>query len=45
MSEESTTLEAYLADHPRMIGVLFMLLLVLVQAGTVAAGSSANAGP
>lgn len=45
MSEERTTLEAYLADHPRMIGVLFTMLLLLAQAGTAAAGMSSNAGP
>lgn len=46
MSEERTLMEAYLADHPRMIGALFMLLLLLVQAGTAAAnGACSNAGP
>ena len=30
----------YLAQHPRMLGVLFALLLALSQAGTVAAGST-----
>ena len=32
---------AYLAEHPRMIGVLFTMMLLLTQAGNVAA-SNAN---
>lgn len=40
MSKE--TLKAYLADNPRMIGVLFTLLLILSQAGTVTAGNGAT---
>jgi len=36
----------YLAKHPRMIGVLFTILLLLTQVGEVAAGSNATtAGP
>ena len=36
----------YLADHPRMIGVLFTVTLLLLQAGTAAANmGSTNAGP
>lgn len=31
-------LTKYLKKHPRMIGVLFTIMLVLSQAGTVAAG-------
>lgn len=30
---------SYLAEHPRMIGVLFTALLLLSQAGTVIAGT------
>ena len=29
---------SYLAEHPRMIGVLFTMMLLLTQAGNVAAG-------
>lgn len=37
---------AYLAEHPKMSGVLFTVLLLLTQAGTVVAGDcSANPGP
>lgn len=41
-SEETT----FLAEHPRMIGVLFMLLVLLTKAGAAAgAASSVNPGP
>ena len=29
----------YLAEHPRMIGVLFTMMLLLTQAGNAMAGS------
>lgn len=46
MPEESSALAEHLAEHPRLIGALFTILLLLVQAGAVAAnGASANAGP
>ena len=38
-------LATYLAENPRMTGVLFTMVLVLSQAGSVAARCSANAGP
>ena len=39
-------LKAYLAEHPRMMGVLFTLLLLLSQAGNVVAGGGGSyAGP
>ncbi|EFW90571.1 hypothetical protein ZOD2009_18974 [Haladaptatus paucihalophilus DX253] len=34
-----------LADHPRLLGVLFTLSLLVLQFGTVLAGSGANSGP
>lgn len=42
-----TNLGAYLEEHPRMIGVLFTLLLLLSQAGTVLGGANggATSGP
>ena len=41
-----TKVSAYLAEHPKMAGVLFTVLLMLSQAGTVAAGQSSSiAGP
>ncbi len=35
----------YLAKHPRMIGALFTLFVLLSQAGSVAAGSMSQVGP
>ncbi|MFC7077441.1 DUF7503 family protein [Haloarcula halophila] len=41
-----TTMKEYLADHPRMIGALFTILLLLSQAGNVAANNGATiSGP
>lgn len=40
------TVASYLADHPKMTGVLFTAMMLLSQAGTVIAGnSSAGGGP
>lgn len=45
MSEDST-ISRYLAAHPRMLGALFTLLVLLNTAGTVVGGpGSATAGP
>ncbi|WP_275039963.1 DUF7503 family protein [Natronorubrum sulfidifaciens] len=38
-------LTQYLKNHPRMIGALFTILLVLSQAGTVAANNTGFLGP
>ena len=39
-------LKSFLADNPKMMGVLFTLVLFLSQAGTVAASITADgAGP
>lgn len=44
MSDDS--IKAYLANHPRMTGVLFTVLLLLTQAGNAAASMGAvTAGP
>ncbi len=40
-----TDLTHYLKKHPRMIGVLFTMLLAISQAGTVAANNSTYTGP
>lgn len=47
MSEtDDTTMAEFLKDHPRMTGVLFTMLLLLSEAGAVAATSgSTNVGP
>ncbi len=42
---DSSSVRSFLADHPRMTGVLFTMLLLLVQAGQVAAGGGAYNGP
>ncbi len=39
MSEKST-IQAYLAENPRMTGVLFSICLILMEAGNAAAASS-----
>lgn len=43
MSENDTVTD-YLAEHPRMIGGLFTLLLLLSQAGMALAGGGAGNG-
>lgn len=44
MSEHN--IKAYLANHPRMTGVLFTILLLLTQVGNAVAGNHATvAGP
>lgn len=37
--------EEFLAEHPRMTGALFTLVLLASQAGAVAAGGGAYNGP
>ena len=44
MSESENAAAALLAEHPKMTGVLFTMMLLLSQAGTVAAGTG-MAGP
>ena len=44
MFENDNATAAWLAEHPRMTGVLFTMLLLLSQAGSVAAHGGA-AGP
>jgi hypothetical protein len=39
MSERKDQLRAVLAEHPRLMGVLFSVCLLLSQAGTVAGGN------
>lgn len=38
-------IKAHLAEHPRLIGVLFTMLLLLSQAGNAAAGWATVSGP
>lgn len=42
---DQTRMADYLAEHPKMAGVLFTICLLLTQAGTVMAGGGTNAGP
>ena len=45
-TETESSVAQYFADHPRMLGGLFTILLLLTQVGNVAAGESASyAGP
>lgn len=41
MSEDNK-LQTYLAEHPRMIGVLFTLMLLLTQAGSAMGGAGTS---
>ncbi|WP_277815031.1 DUF7503 family protein [Haloarcula salina] len=40
-----TTMREYLAEHPKMAGALFTLLMLLTQAGNAAANNNAYFGP
>ena len=45
-STPRTTVAEYLEAHPRMMGALFTICLLLMEAGNAAANSaSTNAGP
>lgn len=39
------TMTEFVAEHPKITGVLFTAMLLLSQAGTVAAGGNGYAGP
>ena len=38
--EDNHEIKSFLAEHPRMMGVLFTLMLLLTQVGMVAAGQA-----
>ena len=42
---DSLGTESFLKSHPRLVGALFMVLLLLGQAGNAAAGTVAWPGP
>lgn len=44
MSDDTSKVAAYLAEHPRMAGALFTILLVLTQIGTAAANKNSTIG-
>lgn len=46
MSSTSSEMKEYLAAHPRMVGVLFTMMLLISQAANVVAdGGTSTAGP
>ncbi|MFB6118638.1 hypothetical protein [Halosegnis sp.] len=45
MSENDSTVAAFLAEHPKMTGVLFTAMLLLSQAGGVIAGEGGASYP
>ncbi|WP_435066056.1 DUF7503 family protein [Halobaculum sp. EA56] len=45
MSESDVTMSEWLADHPRMMGALFTLVLLLSSAGSAVGSGGAVAGP
>ena len=46
MSQTESITTDFLASHPKLLGALFMMLVLLTQAGAAAgAAASANAGP
>ena len=42
MSDKDGTIEAWLADNPRLVGVLFAALLALSQAGSAMASAGSS---
>jgi hypothetical protein len=44
-SESESSIARYLVDHPRMVGGLFTILLLLMQVGSVAGKNATVAGP
>lgn len=42
MAEDDNTVVNWLAENPKMTGVLFTAMLLLSQAGTVAAGGGTS---
>lgn len=42
---DSDDVASTLSDHPRLLGALFMMVLLLSSTGTAAAGFAANSGP
>ena len=44
MSDTNGRMAAYLAEHPRMIGALFTILMLLSQVGGVVANKNSTIG-
>jgi len=45
MADNNNKFSQFLSDHPRMIGVLFTMLVLLSSAGGAAASGTSIAGP
>ena len=45
MSANDSSVKALFAEHPKMTGVLFTMMLLLSQTGVAAANGSASMGP
>ena len=45
MSQTDTSMTKWLSDHPRMMGALFTLVLLLSSAGNAVANATTTAGP
>ncbi|WP_435153058.1 DUF7503 family protein [Haladaptatus sp. DFWS20] len=44
MSNRNETLQSYLAENPKMMGVVFAVLLLLAEAGNTAAAHAGTVG-
>lgn len=42
MTATNTSVRSFLVDHPRMMGALFAMVLLVSQTGTVAAGNGGS---
>lgn len=46
MTDSDSTMASYLKEHPRLMGVLFTLLVLMTQVGNVAAANGISlSGP
>lgn len=45
MSQNNSRFRAFLEEHPKWIGILFAAMMLLSQAGTVAAGGGGTTLP
>lgn len=45
MSDTDNRLTEFLREHPRMIGVLFTIVMLISQSGAVAAAGQTTPGP
>jgi len=45
MSKSASPIRSFVAEHPKWIGVLFWLTVLMMEAGSAAAHNSTTAGP